>query len=213
MRIVALTLLLAITVSAVGYFFWYKPKFDPAHKNYSFREKINKADKITVLRLKEKAASLHSLIENGNYNNRYCFLIDMSINSGKKRFFVFNLEKDSVELAGMVTHGSGTERIDTTYFSNEPGSNCTSLGRYKIGNSYSGKFGLAYKLYGLDKSNSNAFNRFVVLHAHSCVPESEVYPVPICESWGCPTVSPAFLQALKKYIEPSGKPILLNIYK
>src|SRR6187402_1720310 len=155
MRITALTLLLVIAVSAVGYFFWYKPKFDPAHKNYSFHAKTSKADKITALRIKEKAAGLHAFIENGNYDGRYCFLIDMSINSGKKRFFVFNLEKDSVEMAGLVTHGSGSERIDTAYFSNEPGSNCTSLGRYKIGNSYNGKFGPAYKLHGLDKTNSN----------------------------------------------------------
>ena len=75
-----------------------------------------------------------------------------------------------------------------------------------------GTFGLAYKLYGLDNTNSKAFDRFVVLHAHSCVPNEDVDPVPICESWGCPTVAPAFLSELKTVIDKSAKPVLLWIY-
>jgi hypothetical protein len=67
-------------------------------------------------------------------------------------------------------------------------------------------------LYGLDNSNSNAFSRFVVLHSHSCVPNEETAPFPICESWGCPTVAPAFLTQLKTYIEKAQEPVLLAIY-
>lgn len=47
---------------------------------------------------------------------------------------------------------------------------------------------------------------------HACVPESEVYPVPICESWGGLTVSQIFLQKLKKIIDASEKRILLKIF-
>ena len=86
-------------------------------------------------------------------------------------------------------------------FSNVPGSYCTSLGKYKIGNPYNGRFGLAYKLYGLDSTNSNAINRFVVLHSHACVPGTEVAPQNICMSQGCPTVAPAFLTALTTYLD------------
>lgn len=213
MKIASLLFLLITTVTAIGYFFWYKPKFDPASQNFSFHLKANATNNATDLRLKEKATRLHDYLETENYNSTVCFLIDMEISSGKKRFFVYNLERDSVEIAGLVTHGGGSGRLASPYFSNEPGSNCTSLGKYKIGKPYHGQFGLAYKLYGLDKTNSKAFERFVVLHSHGCVPESEVYPVPICQSAGCPTVSPAFLRSLKKYIDISEKPILLNIYK
>jgi hypothetical protein len=140
-------------------------------------------------------------------------MVDMQIASGKKRFFVYNLVNDSIEYAGLVAQGSGRNHPDNGIeFSNAANSLCTSLGRYKIGGSYTGKFGLAFKLYGLDATNSNAFKRFVVLHAHSCVPVDETAPVPICQSWGCPTVAPAFLNALKKYIDQSEKPVLLNIY-
>jgi hypothetical protein len=46
------------------------------------------------------------------------------------------------------------------------------------------------------KQDNNAFKRFVVLHSHECVPETEVQDE-ICQSDGCPTVSPQFLQQLK----------------
>lgn len=141
-------------------------------------------------------------------------MIDMSVPSGKNRFFIYDPRVDKVRGAGLVTHGSGSAvTSDQLVFSNKPGSNCTSLGKYKIGKDYYGRFGLAYKLHGLDQSNNNAFARFVVLHAHPCVPGFEVYPVSICPSLGCPTVSPAFLLELKTYIDRSAKPVLLYIFK
>ncbi|HRE63687.1 MAG TPA: murein L,D-transpeptidase catalytic domain family protein [Ferruginibacter sp.] len=146
------------------------------------------------------------------YNKQIAFLIDMSIPSGQNRFFVYNMDKDSIEQAALVTHGYGSSTNEIE-FSNVSGSYCTSLGKYKVGAAYQGRFGLAYKLYGLDKTNDKAFERFIVLHSHDCVPEEEVAPQTICESQGCPTVSPAFLKTLEKYLAASNKPIVLNIYK
>jgi hypothetical protein len=213
-RSLSLFLGLILVASAWGYFFWYKPKFSPTTKAHSFNTRAADGHASTILRIKQKASILEEYAKTNKYNEHYCFLVDIKINPGKKRFFVYNLQKDSVELAGLVTHGSGSGSSgDEPKCSNIPGSNCTSLGKYKIGHSYVGKFGPAYKLYGLDQTNSRAFERFVVLHAHECVPEDEVYPLTICRSLGCPTVSPEFLKSLKKYIDASEKPILLNIYK
>jgi hypothetical protein len=86
------------------------------------------------------------------------------------------------------------------------------LGKYSIGYNYTGKFGYSYKLTGLDSSNNNAFERTVVLHSHSCVPETEVAGE-ICQSNGCPMVSPGFLEKLKKIINTSKKPVMLWIYE
>lgn len=163
--------------------------------------------------VKLHAENLKPYLRQNSYNEEVCFLIDMKIAPGRNRFFVYDLKKDSITDKGLVTHGGGSQILtDDLTFSNVPNSKTTSIGRYKIGNEYSGKFGMAFKLYGLDKTNSNAFNRFVVLHSHSCVPDGEVYPAAICTSFGCPTVAPSFLLHLKEYIRQSEKPILLWIY-
>ncbi|PWU04615.1 MAG: hypothetical protein C5B52_01255 [Bacteroidetes bacterium] len=82
-----------------------------------------------------------------------------------------------------------------------------------MGSPYNGKFGHAYRLSGLDSTNSNALQRSVVLHSFYAVPDEEVYPYPICQSLGCPMVSPAFLKRLQLIIDNSEKPILLWIYE
>ena len=218
MKIACKTFVLAsgllLTVSAFGYFFWYKPVLSKSLKSTTVISTKKLKDKSeTILRLNKKALLARDYIEAHDFNEEFCFLIDMRIASGEKRFFVYNLQKDSVEIAGLVTHGSGINNTSNNpVFSNTPNSNCTSLGKYRIGKPYQGKFGLAYKLYGLDKSNSKAFERFVVLHSHACVPNDEVAPQPICESWGCPTVAPDFLTQLQSYIDASARPVLLWIY-
>jgi len=205
------SILMISASTALGYFLWYKPKFEKGDPGTAFGDKIKKGNIFT--KIQSKANILKEYAKMHGYNTSVCFMVDMHISSGKPRFFVYNLIKDSIERAGLVAHGSGSDKGNNDlYFSNEPNSNCTSLGNYKIGKSYYGKFGLAYKLHGLDQSNSKAFERFVVLHAHECVPNEEVSPLEICESWGCPTVAPAFLVVLKKYIDKSDKAILMNIY-
>ncbi len=212
MKLSATVLLLLASISALAYFFWYKPKFKTVVAKTAFKPKRDETAKTALVRLKEKAVSIANYAKVHEYNTEYCFMVDMKIASGKKRFFVYNLQKDSIELSGLVTNGSGKTNTDSIQFSNIPNSLCTSLGKYKIGSAYNGKFGLAFKLYGLDNTNSKAFDRFVVLHSHACVPNEETAPFPICESWGCPTVAPAFLTQLKTYIDKAEQPILLNIY-
>jgi len=176
--------------------------------------KMNKSVKASnASSVKLYAVALKPYLRQHLYNEQVCFLIDMKIAPGNNRFFVYDFKKEAIVDKGLVTHGSGSQTpTDTLLFSNVANSNATSIGRYKIGNEYSGKFGMAFKLYGLDKTNSNAFNRYVVLHSHSCVPMQEVYPSTICTSLGCPTVAPSFLLQLKKYIRQSDKPVLLWIY-
>ncbi len=206
---------LLITISAFGYFIWHKPTFESDAKANTFNstESVNKSRSEILFRIKQKALLAKDYIKVSGFDAGHCFLLDMRIPSGKRRFFVYNLEKDSVEMGGLVTHGSGSENgPGELFFSNTPNSNCTSLGKYKIGKSYFGNFGLAYKLYGLDNSNSRAFERFIVLHGYGCVPDHDVLPFPICLSLGCLTVSPAFIARLKTYIDGSTGPILLWIY-
>lgn len=175
--------------------------------------KEDKSRDLAAEKLKQKSIDAVTYARKNGYNTSICFLIDMSRPSGDNRFFVFDMINDSIRNSGLVTHGRCNEMwLEGRKYSNVPGGGCTSLGRYKIGNPYHGTFGLAYKLYGLDKSNNNAFRRYVVLHSHECVPENEVEDE-ICQSDGCPTVSSQFLKELKPIIDNSTKPVLLWIFE
>lgn len=147
------------------------------------------------------------------YNTDIGFFIDMKMESGKNRFFIYDLKNNKLLDKGLVGHGSGSETgiPGQLKFSNAKNSLCTSLGKYAIGYSYKGSFGKAYKLYGLDKTNSNAFDRNVVLHKYFDVPFEE-QENEICNSYGCPMVNEKFFGKIEKIIDSSKKKIILNIY-
>ena len=151
--------------------------------------------------------------KNPKYNDAIAFFIDMKIHSGKNRFFIYDLKKNEVIDQGLVAHGSGSETgiVGELKFSNANNSLSTSLGKYCIGSSYNGRFGKAYKLYGLDTTNSNAFERNVVLHKYSKVPYEEQEDA-ICNSLGCPMVHEKFFERIENILDNSEKSIILEIY-
>lgn len=206
--LVLLVLLIFLTGSAAWYYSrLHRPANDsraPAAASAIGTSTINKLSS-------HEPEALSFAIQNG-FNTDVCFFVDMSVESGRSRFFVYDMKKKQVRLKGLVTHACCNKNwLEGRQYANAVGCGCTSLGKYKIGHSYKGKFGLAYKLYGLDDTNSNAYSRFVVLHSMKCVPGQEVAPYPICQSEGCPTVSPGFLQQLAGIIDGSRKPVLLWI--
>lgn len=179
--------------------------------NYSEKESLSDLE---LERISNHVNDVRSIADlNPKYNSKIAFLVDMRIKSGKNRFFVYDLENNMILDQGLVAHGSGSETAvrGDLKFSNEPNSNCTSLGRYAIENAYKGIFGKAYKLIGLDETNSNAFKRAIVLHHYSAVPyeEQDYY---ISNSHGCPMVNEAFFKRLEKIIESSKTKIILDVY-
>jgi hypothetical protein len=205
--IIAVALLLGFLMAGAA---WYYSKLRPGKTHSTPKKDVAPA---LMVKLNSRAGELKNYAAQHGYNSDICFLVDMSIESGKNRFFVYDLNKDTVPDAGLVTHGRcGNNGQKGSKYGNDVGCGCTSLGKYKIGKPYKGKFGLAYKLYGLDTTNSNAFKRYVVLHSHACVPDAEIHPFHICRSEGCPTVSPAFLNKLARIIDQSSKPILLYTF-
>ena len=170
---------------------------------YSYEEKLK--SEITEIR--------RFLGKSPKYNSDVALFLDMKMDSGKNRFFVYDFKQKKIINKGLVGHGSGSETgiRGELKFSNIKNSNCSSLGRYAVGGSYFGTFGKAYKLYGLDKTNSNAFDRNIVLHKYSEVPFDE-QPYPICNSLGCPMVNEKFFGTLEKLIDNSKKKIILVMY-
>jgi hypothetical protein len=168
----------------------------------------------TEEKLNNQIEEVRKLISNNpKYNKEIAFFIDMEIQSGKNRFFIYDLKNNKIIDEGLVAHGSGSETgiPGKLKFSNVANSLSSSLGKYSIGNHYNGQFGKSYKLHGLDKTNSNAFARSIVLHKFWAVPyeEQEKY---ICNSYGCPMVNEKYFERIEKIIDDSKTNIILSIY-
>jgi L,D-transpeptidase catalytic domain len=158
------------------------------------------------------AKVLKQFARKNGYDTNYAFFSNMGMRSNRKRFFVINLATMQIEQSGLVAHGRGQgPSVFDKQYSNQEGSKCTSLGRYKIYGKYKGGYGEAYKMAGLDSSNKNAYNRNIVLHAMGCIPDKDGV-MPACVSEGCPAVSTQFLSSLGKIIDSRKKPVLLWIF-
>lgn len=149
----------------------------------------------------------------------YYFLVDLSIHSGKNRFFVYDFRQNKIVDQNLVTHGAcdAFETNNTPYqkakLSNRVDSHCSAAGKYKIaGRDYSSwGINVKYWLDGLEESNSNARDRVIVLHSWSAVANKEVYPNYSPLSWGCPAVSDNFMHTLDTKLQATKKPVLLWI--
>jgi hypothetical protein len=150
-------------------------------------------------------------------NTEFCILIDMSLHSGKNRLFIWNFGKDTLEHQALCAHGyGGGSTQEKPVFSNIEGSYCTSLGKYKVGARAYSQYGINvhYKLHGYEKTNNNAFKRWIVLHSHTPVSTKEIAPrhLPLGWSQGCPVTDNETMKLLDKKLQLSKKPVLLWVY-
>ena len=106
-----------------------------------------------------------------------------------------------VDLAGgrvetlLVAHGRGSDPEHSGWlrsFSNRPGSAATSQGCYLTSGYYCGQHGRSMRLQGLDRTNSNAEERAIVVHAAWYVGQDVVRQYGMLgRSEGCFAVSPS----------------------
>lgn len=78
---------------------------------------------------------------------------------------MYNLRTGRCLLRTRMMHGQGSGGRLARTFSNRKGNQRTALGRYVILHAYTGDFGRAYRLTGLDATNDNALSRSIVLHS------------------------------------------------
>ena len=161
----------------------------------------------------DKIEQVKDFIKGKKYNQELAIFINFRIPSNKYRFFIYDLKNNKVLEKAIVAHGSGSvvKGTDDLVFSNTENSYQSSLGNYEIGSSYIGKFGKAYRLKGLDKTNSNALKRAIVLHSYYCISDVETKEL-ACLGLGCPMLSPNFFKVAEKYIDASKKPIILYAF-
>ena len=141
----------------------------------------------------------------------YLVVVDFSQPSDKQRMQIHNLQTGEDQFY-LVAHGAGNGGRFAEQFSNEHGSHQSSLGLYRIGTEYSGKHGRSLYLFGLDDSlNSNAYDRYIVLHAADYVSRWTVLinrltgeGPRIGRSWGCFAVSPAEIDHIVDALTENG---------
>lgn len=131
-------------------------------------------------------------------------LVDFSRSSQQKRLWVIDVAGGRVLFHTLVAHGKASGGDLPVAFSNQAGSEMSSLGFYRTAPAtYLGKNGLSLKLQGLDLGfNNNAESRAVVMHGADYVCEAFVWAHGrLGRSQGCPALpagqAAAIVQAVK----------------
>lgn len=151
-------------------------------------------------------------------NPAQAVIVDYGSPSTDYRFFHINLLSGDVQRL-YASHGLGSGKSNfATRFSDIKDSKQTSLGIFMTGETYLGKYGRTQRLYGLQNSNSQAYNRDIVLHGAWYVDEKFINSIdPLTGlkygrlglSWGCPALS---LNAIEKMISMLGYGSLVMHY-
>ena len=153
-----------------------------------------------------KAAELEAYCESQGYNTDYGILVDYGRNSLQRRLFVYDFNKDKIVMSSLAGHGSGgNSTLLRPDFSNAHGSHCTSLGHYRIGkhrHMYNRPAVPAIEVHGLDKTNSNALTRGILIHP-------AVGPL----SWGCVTLPFTRYAQLSNILEGLPQNVVVWAYK
>lgn len=163
------------------------------------------------------------------YSTDYCLLVDYGRHSGRVRFFIWDFNKGKPVMKCLCANGYGQESTARNpVFSNEIGSFCSSLGHYKVGREKTmskPKGRKALLLYGMDKTNSNALQRGILIHPVR-LPNFPIYPLMIPVkvhnvlghkirpySEGCVTIPFKKYEMVAQIAKSSSKPLMLWVYE
>lgn len=116
--------------------------------------------------------------------------VDFTKPSIEKRLYVIDLEKKKLLYNTYVSHGKNSGENYATKFSNQSGSNKSSLGFFLTTNTYQGKNGYSLRLSGLEQDiNDKAEARAIVIHGASYSnPEIIKSNGRLGRSLGCPAL-------------------------
>jgi len=120
-------------------------------------------------------------------------VIDYDRPSVDARLAVVDLRASAVLMETRVAHGRNSGDDQAVAFSNVSGSNESSVGLYRTGETYTGKHGRSLTLDGLEPGwNDHARARAIVVHAADYATEAFVLRWGrLGRSLGCPALDPA----------------------
>lgn len=134
----------------------------------------------------------YKVLENkGLVNNDHLVaIIDFSLPSTEKRFYIIDIIQQCVVSTSLVAHGKNSGENYATMFSNRMGSHKSSLGFFTTGSTYYGQNGYSLVLNGLDTAfNEKAGPRAIVIHGATYVSGEYIHKYGrLGRSFGCPAL-------------------------
>ena len=117
-------------------------------------------------------------------------VIDYSLPSTEPRLFVFDLASQKLLFRELVAHGKNSGGDRANFFSNESGSEASSLGLFVTADTYFGGNGYSLRLRGLEEGvNDMAWDRAIVMHGAYYVSREAIRALGrLGRSWGCPAL-------------------------
>jgi hypothetical protein len=139
-------------------------------------------------------------------------IVDYSVPSDRRRLAVADVQTGKVLFYTYVAHGKGSGLKYATRFSNEPGTDASSLGVFLTGDTYYGKHGYSLRLRGLDPQfNGEAYTRDIVVHSAWYVSKTFAQDHGrMGLSWGCFALSRKVESAVVNLIR--GSTVLVGYY-
>ena len=155
--------------------------------------------------IKVKAEELKAYCARNGYNTDYAILVDYGRTSLQRRIFVYDFRQDKIVISSLAGHGTGgRSTVLRADFGNAHGSHCSSLGHYKVGRNrmmYNRPRVPAFELIGLDKTNSNAHERGILIHPSA-------WPL----SWGCVTMPVHRYHQLSEFLKTQ-RNVIMWVYE
>ena len=192
----ALTLVIAI-LSLVSGRRWYKSG--------------KPSEKIVV-----RAEQAYRYAKRKGMSTNYCVFVDYSIPSGSPRVFVWSFNERKIVYRGYAMHGPGKgSTARKPVFSNDAGSYCSSVGKFEVTRRHGVRNKSGYYLKGLERSNSHAYSRGIMIHGSRWVDNNtwrRYIPLNGKSCLGCVTVSRKDMKHIGRIIEQEEKHLLLWSY-
>ena len=148
------------------------------------------APELRLTVLNTALSALGCAVNHGMTPSRRLAVIDYSLPSSERRLWIFDLRIQRLLMQEYVAHGRNTGENFAVSFSNELGSNQSSLGLFRAAESYDGSNGYSLRLDGLESGvNDRARERAIVIHGADYVnPDWIDQQGRIGRSEGCPAV-------------------------
>ena len=163
--------------------------------------------------IEERAEKALAFAKRHNMNEHYALFVDYNIPSGSPRLFVWDFHQKRIVASTYVMHGPGGGSTDESpKFSNTPGSECSSLGRFIVTKEHGNSLKRSFRLKGLDIDNQTVYARGIMIHSSYWVDKwcwKKYIPLHHASCKGCITVSSRGMNYLWSLVNRERMPLLM----